>query len=209
MTNTVLTPREALSALIERATAGEEVTAEELAVANAAVQLEEYRASGEAQRAEEAADKAAAKKREKAKEDAAEILAGDSPEKVVAAYDAAVAALRGLKVAIETRNASIRSIAKLYSAGGVPDGHYWFPEKNAETEFFDDANFAIYESGRLSQVVVNREVVSVDEEVSTWLANAVIAAENEQRGKITKKLAGDLDKAPHVLREYRAAQQAA
>lgn len=162
MSETVLTPTEALSALIERATSGEDVTAQELALANAAVQLAELQATGEGRREKKRAEEAAAKAREDAKAEAAKLLEGVNIGSLIKRYDAAVAALDGIVAETVAYNDAINTVGRTFNRGGlVPLGANSSQEEAMKTRsnpLFDRNNHVAWDYGnKVHSVVVDGE----------------------------------------------------
>lgn len=162
MSKTVLTPTEALSALIERATNGEEVTAEELALANAAVQLSELQEVGETRREKKRAEQAADKAREDAKAEAAKIMKGRGIDSILARYDAAVTALESIVSEVDEYNAAIEKAGRVMSKGGVLPfiDSFLHPEEAQQVRAnpkFDEENIFAQLYGKVTSVRIAGE----------------------------------------------------
>ncbi|MDF3313462.1 hypothetical protein P3H15_52165 [Rhodococcus sp. T2V] len=138
----ILNARNALEALRQRIFAGENVSASDLATAQAAVDVAEIADRGAQARAEKAAAEEAERRRERAKADAAELLSDNEPS-ILAAFDRARNALEALRTAIDSHNTEVLDLAQSLSHAGVPAKN---PESHGgEVEHFDPRNHPLYE----------------------------------------------------------------
>jgi hypothetical protein len=171
-----LSAAEKLAELEQAAEDGEDVTAAQLAEAKAEVELEQHKTRGAIKRAEKARLRAEAEEREQAKKDAVGMLDG-YPQRVIEAYDAAVAALETLVTEAETYSDKINEIGRHFRRHGVSVQSDW--TRFDPPEHHDPAFTAMAEQGGAFPAVViagevHRRTSSGGRyEAGPWVAAAV------------------------------------